>query len=55
MRALSTLVIVFVLSAMIVAILVRNLHRDINRYNKVQMDEESRAEELEEYGWKLVS
>lgn len=41
------LVIVFVLSAMIVAILVRNLHRDINRYNKVAMDEESR-------GWKLV-
>lgn len=51
----NSLVIVFVLSAMIVAILVRNLHRDINRYNKVTMDEESRAEELEEYGWKLVS
>jgi transmembrane 9 superfamily member 2/4 len=51
----NSLVIVFVLSAMIIAILVRNLHRDINRYNKVAMDEESRAEELEEYGWKLVS
>jgi transmembrane 9 superfamily member 2/4 len=51
----NSLVIVFVLSAMIVAILVRNLHRDINRYNKVAMDEEARAEELEEYGWKLVS
>jgi transmembrane 9 superfamily member 2/4 len=50
----NSLVIVFVLSAMIVAILVRNLHRDINRYNKVSMDEEQRAEELEEYGWKLV-
>jgi transmembrane 9 superfamily member 2/4 len=50
----NSLVIVFVLSAMIIAILVRNLHRDINRYNKVAMDEESRAEELEEYGWKLV-
>jgi transmembrane 9 superfamily member 2/4 len=50
----NSMVIVFVLSAMIVAILVRNLHRDINRYNKVAMDEEARAEELEEYGWKLV-
>jgi len=50
----NSLVIVFVLSAMIVAILVRNLNRDINRYNKVGQDEESRAEELEEYGWKLV-
>jgi transmembrane 9 superfamily member 2/4 len=51
----NSLVIVFVLSAMIIAILVRNLHRDINRYNKVAVDEETRAEELEEYGWKLVS
>jgi transmembrane 9 superfamily member 2/4 len=50
----NSLVIVCVLSAMIVAILIRNLHRDINRYNKVAMDEEARAEELEEYGWKLV-
>jgi transmembrane 9 superfamily protein 2/4 len=50
----NSLIIVFVLSAMIAAILVRNLHRDINRYNKVAVDEEARAEELEEYGWKLV-
>lgn len=50
----NSLVIVFVLSAMIVAILVRNLQRDLNRYNKVALDEEARAEELEEYGWKLV-
>jgi transmembrane 9 superfamily member 2/4 len=50
----NSLVIVLVLSAMIVAILVRNLRRDINRYNKVATDEESRAEELEEFGWKLV-
>ena len=50
----NSLVIVVVLSAMIVAILVRNLRRDINRYNKVASDEESRAEELEEFGWKLV-
>jgi len=50
----NSLVIVFVLSAMIAAILVRNLRRDMNRYNRVAMDEEARAEELEEYGWKLV-
>jgi len=50
----NSLVIVFVLSAMIAAILVRNLRRDINRYNRVATDEEARAEELEEYGWKLV-
>jgi transmembrane 9 superfamily member 2/4 len=50
----NSMVIVIVLSAMIMAILIRSLHRDINRYNKVAMDEESRADELEEYGWKLV-
>ena len=49
----NSLIIVIVLSAMIAAILVRNLHRDISRYNRVATDEE-RAEELEEYGWKLV-
>ena len=50
----NSLVIVVVLSAMIAAILVRNLRRDINRYNRVAQDEEARQEELEEYGWKLV-
>jgi len=51
----NSLVIVFVLTAMIAAILIRNLRRDINRYNRVATtDEEQRAEELEEYGWKLV-
>lgn len=50
----NSMVIVLVLSAMIAAILIRNLHRDMNRYNKVAVDEEARAEELEEYGWKLV-
>lgn len=50
----NSLVIVFVLSAMVMAVLVRNLHRDMNRYNKVSLDEGARAEELEEYGWKLV-
>jgi transmembrane 9 superfamily protein 2/4 len=49
----NSLVIVCVLSAMIAAILIRNLRRDITRYNKLTSDEE-KAEDLEEYGWKLV-
>ena len=50
---LNSLVIVFVLSAMIAAILVRNLRRDFARYNRLATDEE-KAEDLEEFGWKLV-
>jgi transmembrane 9 superfamily member 2/4 len=49
----NSMVIVVVLSSMIVAILIRNLRRDINRYNKLATEEE-KAEDLEEYGWKLV-
>lgn len=50
---LNSLVIVVVLSSMLAAILVRNLRRDFSRYNKLATDEE-KAEELEEFGWKLV-
>uniref|UniRef100_A0A7S0GAF1 Transmembrane 9 superfamily member n=1 Tax=Proboscia inermis TaxID=420281 RepID=A0A7S0GAF1_9STRA len=49
----NSLLIVFVLSAMIAAILIRNLKRDFKRYSRVSTDEE-KAEELEEFGWKLV-
>jgi len=49
----NSLVIVLVLSAMIAAILVRNLRRDYARYNRLATDEE-KAEDLEEFGWKLV-
>lgn len=49
----NSLVIVVVLSAMIAAILVRNLRRDFNRYNRLATDEE-KAEDMEEFGWKLV-
>ena len=49
----NSLIVVLVLSSMIVSILVRNLRRD-SRYYKVSSDEESRAEELEVFGWKLV-
>jgi transmembrane 9 superfamily protein 2/4 len=48
----SLLIVVF-LTAMIGMILLRNLHRDIMRYNRVPTEEE-RAEEREESGWKLV-
>jgi len=50
---LNALVIVSVLSAMISVVLIRNLRRDFSRYNKLATDEE-KAEELEEFGWKLV-
>ena len=53
MSIANSLVTVLVLSSMIAAILVRNLRRDLNRYNKLATDEE-KAEDLEEYGWKLV-
>jgi len=49
----NSMAIVFVLSAMIAAILVRNLKRDVARYTSLPTTED-RAEDLEEYGWKLV-
>lgn len=49
----NSLTIVFVLTAMIAVILVRNLRRDYARYSAIPTDEE-RTEDLEEYGWKLV-
>ena len=38
---------------MVAMIMMRSLHRDITRYNRVPTEEE-RAEEREETGWKLV-
>ncbi|KAG7366482.1 endomembrane protein 70-domain containing protein [Nitzschia inconspicua] len=49
----NSLVIVCVLSAMIIAILLRNLRQDLARYNRLATDEE-KADDLEEKGWKLV-
>jgi transmembrane 9 superfamily member 2/4 len=46
-------VIVFVLSAMIAAILVGNLRRDIIQYNHVASNEEI-ANESQQNGWKSV-
>ena len=50
----NSLIIVMVLSGMVAAILVRNLRRDINRYNRLEVSDEEKQEDLEEYGWKLV-
>jgi transmembrane 9 superfamily protein 2/4 len=48
----SVLIVVF-LAFMVAMILVRTLHKDITKYNKVMTDEE-KADEREESGWKLV-
>ncbi|DAZ92417.1 TPA: hypothetical protein N0F65_000201 [Lagenidium giganteum] len=50
---INALLIVLFLSGMVGMILMRSLHRDISRYNRVPT-EEKRAEEREETGWKLV-
>jgi transmembrane 9 superfamily protein 2/4 len=50
---INALLIVLFLSGMVAMIMIRNLHRDITRYNRVPTEEE-RAEEREESGWKLV-
>lgn len=50
---INALLIVLFLSGMVGMILMRSLHRDISRYNRVPTEEE-RAEEREESGWKLV-
>lgn len=49
----NSLVIVCVLSAMIITILLKNLRKDLARYNKLATDEEKEDWE-EEKGWKLV-
>jgi len=49
----NSIVIVIVLSAMVIAILLKNLRQDLARYNRLATDEE-KADDLEEKGWKLV-
>mmetsp|Transcript_8887 Transcript_8887/g.25043 ORF Transcript_8887/g.25043 Transcript_8887/m.25043 type:complete len:663 (+) Transcript_8887:248-2236(+) len=49
----NSILVVLFLSLLIISILVRNLRRDYARYNKLATDEE-KAEDLEEFGWKLV-
>ena len=50
---INALLIVLFLSGMVAMIMMRSLHRDITRYNRVPTEEE-RDEEREETGWKLV-
>lgn len=50
---INSLLIVVFLTGMVAMILMRTLHRDLNRYNRVPTDAE-KAEEREETGWKLV-
>lgn len=50
---INSIVICLFLTGMVAIIVVRAVHRDITRYNRVPTDEE-RAEEREETGWKLV-
>lgn len=47
---LNSLVIVLFLSGMVAMILLRTLHRDIARYNQIDLDDDAQ----EEFGWKLV-
>jgi len=49
----NSVLIVLFLAFMVAMILIRTLHKDISKYNKVMTDEE-KAEEREETGWKLV-
>lgn len=54
---INSLLIVIVLTGLIGVVMVRTLHRDINRYNSIIMDEETSAldeDTHEETGWKLV-
>ena len=47
---LNSLVIVLFLTGMVAMILLRTLHKDIARYNQIDLDDDAQ----EEFGWKLV-
>jgi len=49
----NAIVTAIILSTFLALVLVKNLRRDIARYNQVASDEE-KADELEDIGWKLV-
>ena len=50
---INSLLIVFFLTGIVAMIMMRTLHKDLQRYNRVPTDEE-KAEEREESGWKLI-
>jgi len=49
----NALLIILFLTGMVGMIMLRTLHRDINRYNRIPTEEE-RDQDREETGWKLV-
>ena len=49
----NSLLIVVFLTGMVAMIMMRTLHKDLTRYNRVPTEEE-KAEDREETGWKLV-
>jgi len=53
MSIFHSLIAVIFLTSMVALLLVRSLRRDFSRYAKLATDEE-KAEEQEEFGWKLV-
>mmetsp|Transcript_3079 Transcript_3079/g.3890 ORF Transcript_3079/g.3890 Transcript_3079/m.3890 type:complete len:678 (+) Transcript_3079:221-2254(+) len=50
---INSLLIVVFLTGMVAMIMMRTLHKDMTRYNRIPTEEE-KAEEREETGWKLV-
>jgi transmembrane 9 superfamily protein 2/4 len=51
----NSILVVLFLSVILISILVRNLRRDIGRYNAAMtMTDEEKEEELDESGWKLI-
>jgi transmembrane 9 superfamily protein 2/4 len=48
---INSIMIVLFLSGMVAMIMVRTLHRDLRRYNEIEMTEEAQQEES---GWKLI-
>merc|ERR1719163_1976669 len=50
---INSLLLVLFLTGIVAMIMMRTLHRDLARYNRVPTEEE-KAEEREESGWKLV-
>jgi len=49
----QSMVMVIILTCVVACVFLKNVYRDISRYNKVLTDEE-KAEEMDEFGWKLV-
>ena len=51
---LNSLLIVLVLSGIVAAVLARALRRDLMRYNRLPTTDEEKAEDADDFGWKVV-